>query len=772
MRTVVERPGRRQGAFILMAAALLLAWTVMSVVQDASAAASDFQFTSTSPSAGPSNPGNGFPGVVTCYANGNLVATDCGGTGLPAGLAGGPLIFSARNGAGTQSAVAMGGANKYLTYDAGGASLNIGATSSMYIYNYYTTPLYFDGVTVYQTSGSTQTVTIQTYSDTSQATLVNTKTLSVSDSTPTAVPVTGQTAFKSLVISFPATIVWGANHFLFDTTPPPSATAPGAPVIGTATAGNGQATAAFTAPASDGGSAITGYTVTSNPAGGVDSNAGTTGLSHTVTGLTNGVAYTFTVTATNSVGTSLPSGPSNSVTPMAVTTVSLNSGPNPSLAGQSLTLTAVVSGGPPAPTGTVTFYDGASSIGSVALNSFGVATLSTSLLSPGTHPLSAVYGGDGANNPSTSPSLPQVVNYLASGVVLSSNVNPAAFGAAVTLTANIGGTAPTPTGTVTFYDGASSLGSAAVGPSGFATFITSSLSVGTHVLTAAYSGDGAYAAATSAPLSQGMSVAPTTTTISVGAAAAALGTAVTVRASVVSAPAGSSPPTGTVTFFDGNTALTTAMLSGGAATFTTDRLALGMHQLAAVYSGSDTLQGSSSAPLTVEVYIPWNGSLPPLAPPASPPAAPPRVAPTTPPAADPPPTITPCAGSCLERVAAAGDTVIEVSNAGQFAAGDAVVINAGQANQEYNAVVNLNPFTLATPLKSAHSIGEQVAKAAAAPPSAPSGPPEAARPTPLPPAAGGGAGGGPGTPLPILGLGLLGLSAAGWGALRRRARRT
>ena len=87
------------------------------------------------------------------------------------------------------------------------------------------------------------------------------------------------------------------------------ATKPDAPTIGTITAGSGQATVSFTEQ-SDGGSPTT-YTVTSNPKGGVDTNAASTSLRHIVTNLKSGKKYTFTVTATNAVGasTSKPSKP-------------------------------------------------------------------------------------------------------------------------------------------------------------------------------------------------------------------------------------------------------------------------------------------------------------------------------------------------------------------------------------------------------------------------------------------------------------------------------
>jgi hypothetical protein len=128
------------------------------------------------------------------------------------------------------------------------------------------------------------------------------------------------------------------------------ASPPGKPTGVAATAGDRQATVTFSAPTSDGGSVITGYTVTSNPSGGTDANAGSTSLSHVVTGLTNGTPYTFTVTAANAAGIGPASAASDpSVMPRPdPESVTVKQGGNPitelnfTYGDPSATLTAVV----------------------------------------------------------------------------------------------------------------------------------------------------------------------------------------------------------------------------------------------------------------------------------------------------------------------------------------------------------------------------------------------------------------------------------------------
>ena len=98
---------------------------------------------------------------------------------------------------------------------------------------------------------------------------------------------------------------WGTLSF--------TKTIPDAPTIGLATAGDSQATISFTAPESNGGSEITSYTATSSP-GGLTATVNQAGSgSITLTDLTNFTTYSFTVTATNAIGTSAASGVSNPV---------------------------------------------------------------------------------------------------------------------------------------------------------------------------------------------------------------------------------------------------------------------------------------------------------------------------------------------------------------------------------------------------------------------------------------------------------------------------
>ncbi len=190
----------------------------------------------------------------------------------------------------------------------------------------------------------------------------------------------------------------------------------------------------------------------------------------------------------------------------AGTTTTLASSLNPSAFGQFVTFTATVSGSVGTPTGSVTFKDGGSTIGSGTLDGSGQATFATSSLSVGPHTITAEYGGDTNNAASTSSPLAQTVNQSGTTTTLASSQNPSSFGQSVTFTATVSGSGGTPTGTVTFKDGATTLGSGTLDGSGQATFTTASLALGSHSITAVYGGDGSFTGSTSAVLVQSVDV--------------------------------------------------------------------------------------------------------------------------------------------------------------------------------------------------------------------------------------------------------------------------
>ena len=239
---------------------------------------------------------------------------------------------------------------------------------------------------------------------------------------------------------------------------------------------------------------------TGTPTGTVTFQDGASALG---TGTLSGGTATFTTSAltagTHSI-TAIYGGDANftgSTSPILTQTINqtasssavVTSSNNPSIIGTAVTFTASVTSPVTGTlTGTVTFQDGASALGTGTLSG-GTATFTTSGLTAGTHSITAIYGGDANFAGSTSPVLTQTVNKAASSTSVVSSNSPSNRGAAVTFTASV--TSPvtgTPTGTVTFQDGASALGTGTLS-GGTATFTTSALTAGTHSITAIYGGD-------------------------------------------------------------------------------------------------------------------------------------------------------------------------------------------------------------------------------------------------------------------------------------------
>lgn len=282
-------------------------------------------------------------------------------------------------------------------------------------------------------------------------------------------------------------------------------------------------------------------------------------------------------------------------------TVALTSPANPSLAGMPVTLTATVTSTAAncdVPAGSITFKEGATILNSVPLDGLVWASLAVSS-AIGTRSFTAAYSGNRTFAAAVSPALNQAVIIAPSTTTLTTNQNPAPIGSNVTFTATVASAGLSPTGTVTFRDGATTLATVALS-GGSAVFSTSSLATGPHSITASYSGGPFNAASASAGLSQSVTLRTSTTNLYTSLNPAPAGRQVTLAVSVAGYG-----PSGTVTFREGGTDLGTSTLNGYAWTgLTLANLAQGVHSITAVYSGDSRNLGSTSMPLSLTISAP------------------------------------------------------------------------------------------------------------------------------------------------------------------------
>ena len=284
------------------------------------------------------------------------------------------------------------------------------------------------------------------------------------------------------------------------------------------------------------------------------------------------------------------------------TTLAVDEIAGPSVVQLTATVAAVAPGAG-LPTGTVTFLDGNTVLGTGTLDANGQASLLLeSGLAPGTNSLTAAYGGDGSFLASTSTATIETLNApAATTTALTASATSSVFGQSVTLTASVTSAGGTPTGTVTFFEDGAVAGTAPVNANGVAT-LTVAPGVGSHSLTAAFGGTSAFAASTSAAVTEIVRKAATTTALSASVSSVSANHTVTFTATIAAVAPGAGTPTGTVTFKDGNVVLGTATVgAGGKATLSASFSATGSHTITAVYSGDGNFVGSSSSALTEQV---------------------------------------------------------------------------------------------------------------------------------------------------------------------------
>ena len=295
------------------------------------------------------------------------------------------------------------------------------------------------------------------------------------------------------------------------------------------------------------------------------------------------------------------------------TTTDLFASANQVLAGSTVTFTAKVTSvkGPNPDSGTVTFVEGSSTIGSCSLadgtcqlvvSSSGLGPHLASSLALGRHVVTAIYAGSARFVASTSQSLSESV-IGSTTTTLSSSASRAKAGAPLRFTATVtgsGGTRPTG-GTVTFRNGSTAIGTCALSTSASCS-VTVELSAGEHTISAAFSGSFNYLSSKSSPIIQEVrGSAATTTTVTADTNPATFGASVVLFTGRVDVTGGARASSGTISFQSGSSVVGVCSLSGtDSCSISTASLSAGTHSIIASYSGvatqAVTLSPSRSAP--------------------------------------------------------------------------------------------------------------------------------------------------------------------------------
>ena len=322
---------------------------------------------------------------------------------------------------------------------------------------------------------------------------------------------------------------------------------------------------------------------------------------------------TYSGAASGSVGLTITAQPAQ----VATTTTVSSSSPTASL-NQAVTLTATVSpaayGGSGAPGGTVLFTSGSTILGSAIVTGGytgqGQATITLSSLAVGSYPVVAVYQGDPNYLGSTSPAITQVIvpaTPPAVQVSLWSGWTDATVGSPVTFTASLSYPSSTPpSGIITFLDGSTVLGTVAVGGGmmgGEASLTVPFLSAGAHAITATYSGDGNYPAASSPAVTETVEKAGVMPWLHAAGATPSAGQPFTLLADLF-ANAPGVVPTGSVAFEDNGVLVATVLLGQGSggpeAAWASAGLAAGQHAITATYAGDANFYAANT---TLTLYV-------------------------------------------------------------------------------------------------------------------------------------------------------------------------